>query len=1246
MKRLLLLLPTILFLSSVPNLHAQQTQDALYIYRNDGGFNAFFFRDIQRIAYSKVDTLGVEQEDYVVQEVYAMDSVFRIPMSAIDSVAFVTPETKYKQDVAHTTESDLWNYVTATDSVTWLLLRSDTPSAIIPKVGDKIVTLNQTNMLPAGFVGRVASVQNESGGIRVNCGAVNLTEVFDQYVSKVDAYVETDNPDSPDSSRPLRSEQSAKVPLHLNPMAKTLHLTASYGLIGDFSIDGNAYIGVSIKPTIDMRLFLSVGFDTGVNFDCTMRGELETQLQFGINGIVTGHFDTWLLKAPPIPIAGCPLVTFNAELGLFVEVQGSLNIGGAYTSTDRFYSLVQFNSLLEGGRQATASMTHVKDTLTWSDMTAKVTLNVGGYLKKCIEAINADISETGIRSEMGLRAEVEAPINWGDFALTITDGLVGDALGKALLTNQERSRKLYDLADLATVTLFRFSNVQTYTKMLNWTFTKKWEKTNQLGAQMGLVPHLGKPVVRLATEYNKNLTVNLPMGRELLFPVMMGLDIYDSKNQLVKQIDNDVAYFGEKSGTLARRLIIEGLPEAGRYKAFPRMNLFSYRLYSEPTDSFSAAPAKIDIPQKRYTVASSVGHVEIPVNTTIDKLKFTPTANWLTYSWNSFDHVLTVYYETLPTGMNDRKGSIQIVGYDGDGSELAAEEVEITQVLAFINLNTTELNVGVEGGASVINITSTNCKDLKATTKSNFLHPDVSGSTVSILVDPNPSTEAREGTVIVSGLLESVGVRVERIISVTQDGTMTPKETKLFDDSQITFSVKGIALTINPQDGTTVKQGNFMAYKSGDTKVNGSGDNRTETSWQIDLYVDPKDNNMMIDYQLVSGSVSYLQNHYWTTGSGDDEKKHQRTTRCAFNVKDMPAIDVLGSYMRFYANSASKNGRTTEAAVTDFSYETEEDGKQTTSYGQADINADGSLDINLYFAEGVPVLDANISLIETDGEEGYCHVNITTNDVVQKVEKTTSHDWLTVEDENFYTKVSWTTNTSKADREGYVYLTGTLADGSTITRTITVRQKYERIWDDEWNITEDQKAELPSEAVLTELRNHGMPLYLGTEPPLVSGVFKVHPLELVYGVDYENSEESEDETEDATYVFNITSLTGASPKAKLQTYEIFPKYNYKSPASEFFCYYGGEGNHFTLSNITTYKDDNPLGEFSVTYATIVSGEIDGNQVKNLHYAYVDLGENGDKIGAMAIVKDGDGVSTTTKWDPGIEEDDDDDDWDD
>lgn len=106
-------------------MNAQQTQDALYIYRNDGGFMGFFYSDIDHIEYSKVDTLGIEHADYVTQEIHALDTIFRIPINAIDSVSFVTPETKYKADVAATTESSLWDYVTGSDELT-LYLASNT----------------------------------------------------------------------------------------------------------------------------------------------------------------------------------------------------------------------------------------------------------------------------------------------------------------------------------------------------------------------------------------------------------------------------------------------------------------------------------------------------------------------------------------------------------------------------------------------------------------------------------------------------------------------------------------------------------------------------------------------------------------------------------------------------------------------------------------------------------------------------------------------------------------------------------------------------------------------------------------------------------------------------------------------------------------------------------------------------------------------------------------------------------------
>ena len=44
---------------------------------------------------------SVEYKDYVVQEVWTVDSVYRIPLEVIDSVSFVTPPTIYKEGVVN-----------------------------------------------------------------------------------------------------------------------------------------------------------------------------------------------------------------------------------------------------------------------------------------------------------------------------------------------------------------------------------------------------------------------------------------------------------------------------------------------------------------------------------------------------------------------------------------------------------------------------------------------------------------------------------------------------------------------------------------------------------------------------------------------------------------------------------------------------------------------------------------------------------------------------------------------------------------------------------------------------------------------------------------------------------------------------------------------------------------------------------------------------------------------------------------
>ena len=80
---------------------AQNVGETLYIYRNDGEFNAFFREEVQSIEYSYEDANGNTYDEIVTQIITTADSVYRIPLAAIDSLSFVQPETKYVSTVVH-----------------------------------------------------------------------------------------------------------------------------------------------------------------------------------------------------------------------------------------------------------------------------------------------------------------------------------------------------------------------------------------------------------------------------------------------------------------------------------------------------------------------------------------------------------------------------------------------------------------------------------------------------------------------------------------------------------------------------------------------------------------------------------------------------------------------------------------------------------------------------------------------------------------------------------------------------------------------------------------------------------------------------------------------------------------------------------------------------------------------------------------------------------------------------------------
>lgn len=156
----------------------QQSQYALYNYRNDGDFNAWLNIDIDSITYSTIGLDSIEYDNIVTQEVWTPDSCYRIPLEAIDSIGFRAPEPVYKDNIFHIRQYHM-PYILKAEGLT-LSINNGIARDSIPAVGQIVISDVIEEPLPRGFSGRVLSVEETSEAYIITCEAVALTDIFER----------------------------------------------------------------------------------------------------------------------------------------------------------------------------------------------------------------------------------------------------------------------------------------------------------------------------------------------------------------------------------------------------------------------------------------------------------------------------------------------------------------------------------------------------------------------------------------------------------------------------------------------------------------------------------------------------------------------------------------------------------------------------------------------------------------------------------------------------------------------------------------------------------------------------------------------------------------------------------------------------------------------------------------------------------------------------------------------------------
>lgn len=325
-----------------------QAQEAFYFYRNDGGFNGFFFDQVKRMGVSKIDLNGVEHSDYVIQEVETADSLYRIPLAAIDSIGFQQPDIILNEHFYDVTAEDCpykgFDGIMPVESeeqdtfeLTWkpFVWNASTGQWVfheeyLPKIGDVLYVPNGmynewTGKNDMPFIGKVTKVEswNFEQYYGVHCTYVdNINDVFEQFISleqigydesgaacrrmagsdKIKKRIETEG---------NKELTLASVSGHFTPINQQWeNLKVILGVDLSLAVKANVAYNISFR---DFKIIVNFSEDIEVGASLSVAGSLEEAWTWQLAGVPI-TFPTWM-----------PILQVKPGPGAFLKTTGDLN---------------------------------------------------------------------------------------------------------------------------------------------------------------------------------------------------------------------------------------------------------------------------------------------------------------------------------------------------------------------------------------------------------------------------------------------------------------------------------------------------------------------------------------------------------------------------------------------------------------------------------------------------------------------------------------------------------------------------------------------------------------------------------------------------------------------------------------------------------------------------------------------------------------------------------------------------------
>lgn len=545
-----------LLLTMIAGASAQN--DAMYVYRNDGVINAFFKEEVDSMVYTHYDADSLYHSDWQAQLIYTSDSVYYIPLDVIDSISFVTPETKYASEVVKLDE--LIPYLKGVDGMT-LSFENSLPSYLKPRIGDILLYENFDNPLfSSGFAGRVSSVDENV----FTCDSVDLSDVYEQlFCFGLFTVVEDPQP------------QSGVSKFRLVRRKEPGHVSSSIVLKGTLGKPDSLYISLDGTLNFDVRVIIKITPLDPPYIDVSLTPSFTAALTGGIKGKFSNNVLEKKVKVFGVPIPDTPFYIY-IKSGPIVKpsLEASASIGAELNFGFRL-----------GVRYENGNWHPYGENVSRGFSAPEVSGSIDGSLF------------TGIATEFGISS-------YGEIMKFYIEKTLGTQLSANLKMDLLNSNKYEELSK-AEVGLDFVGSISANASLKLSKIFQLSGSFNLFSVNVGintwkLLPTFSTPKVSDTTVSSAKVTVE--PSENLLFPVSIGIGLMNEDNDLKECQYLSPDYRLEKdcnSGQYSYQF--SNLSPNQEYIACPMVKWNGIDLIASPHKGFTLEPFVVQITSFKQT---------------------------------------------------------------------------------------------------------------------------------------------------------------------------------------------------------------------------------------------------------------------------------------------------------------------------------------------------------------------------------------------------------------------------------------------------------------------------------------------------------------------------------------------------------------------------------------------------------------------------------------------------------------------